>query len=221
HCRLRRADPDDGRARPRGRSTANRRLTRRDSAHRITRRREQQFVAATRWPVRLLSVTAFVSALVFASAAAAAPVPMPLISRGLPAFTSSGIYPARDANDGDYDTVWRGSSKSWLAYDLSTVPSSRRSRILVAWYNDPITTPYDYALAGDVAYNEPRDYTVQANAAHGGGAAPSSGWVTLATVTGNRYHSRQHLVDFAGYNWIRLNVSAVNGSPGNTDAAIN
>src|SRR5204863_4166611 len=63
---------------------------------------------------------------------------------------------------------------------------------------------------------------VQANsAAGGGGSAPSSGWITLATVTGNRYHSRQHQVNLTGYNWLRLNVFAGDGSSGNSDASFN
>ena len=33
--------------------------------------------------------------------------PMPVISRGVPAFGSAGGNPASNANDGDYATVWR------------------------------------------------------------------------------------------------------------------
>jgi len=45
--------------------------------------------------------------------------------------------------------------------------------------------------------------------------------VTLETVTGNVLHSRDHVLQFAGYNWIRINASASDGSPGNSDVAIN
>src|SRR5437588_2663698 len=144
-----------------------------------------------------------------------------LISRGVPVFASSEIYPARNANDADYSTVWRGAIPGWIAYDLSRVPAAQRKRVLVAWYNDPLTSPYDHTVVAEPAYNSLRDYQLQANAARGGTAAPTTGWVTLASVTGNRYHSRQHLVRLAGYRWIRLNVTAGDGSPQNDDAAFN
>src|SRR4051812_423180 len=152
---------------------------------------------------------------------AAAPSPMPLISRGVPVYASSQIYPATYANDSSYGTNWRGTIPGWIALDLSRVPAAQRHQAIVAWYNDPATSPYDHTVVGDVAYNNLRDYTVDANAAPGGGAAPTSGWVTLATVTGNRYHSRSHLVDLTGYNWVRLNITAGDGSSGNSNAAIN
>jgi lysophospholipase L1-like esterase len=151
----------------------------------------------------------------------AGPTPLPLISRGVPVFASSQLYAAANANDADYSTNWRGSIPGWIAYDLSRVPAAQRGQVIVAWYNDPATSPYDHTIVGEVAYNSIRDYTVQANAAAGGTAAPTTGWVTLATVTGNRYHSRTHLVDMTGYNWIRLNITAGDGSSGNSDASFN
>jgi lysophospholipase L1-like esterase len=143
-----------------------------------------------------------------------------LISRNVPVFASSQLYPARAANDGDYSTVWRGSIPGWIAYDLSRVPAAKRARVIVAWFNDPVTSPYDHTVVGEVAYNNLADYTVEANAARGG-TAPTSGWVTLARVTGNRYHSREHLLKLKGYRWIRMNVTAGDGSPENEDAAFN
>jgi lysophospholipase L1-like esterase len=144
-----------------------------------------------------------------------------LISRGVPVFASSELYPARNANDADYSTVWRGAIPGWIAYDLSRVSPARRSRVVVAWFNDGITSPYDHTIANEPAYNSVADYTVDANAARGGGPAPTSGWVTLARVRGNVLHSRQHLVSLKGYKWIRINVTAGDGSPENTDAAFN
>ena len=151
----------------------------------------------------------------------AAATASPLISQGVPAYASSEIFPARDANDADYGTVWRGSIPGWIAYDLSRVKPARRGKVIVAWFNDPITSPYDHTIAGEQAYNSLRDYTVEANPARGGGAPPSSGWVTLASVRDNVFHSRQHLVSLKGYNWVRVNVTAGDGSPENSDAAFN
>jgi len=151
----------------------------------------------------------------------AAPTTNGLISRGVPVFASSQLHPAKYANDADYGTVWRGSVPGWIAYDLSRIAPARRGRVLLAWFNDPITSPYDHTIAGEPAYNSLRDYTVEVNAARGGKSAPTSGWVTRATVQGNHYHSREHLIDLKGYNWIRVNVTAGDGSPENDDAALN
>src|SRR3954452_17944838 len=103
---------------------------------------------------------------------AAAPSPMPLISRGVPVYASSQIYPATYANDSSYGTNWRGTIPGWIALDLSRVPAAQRHQAIVAWYNDPATSPYDHTVVGDVAYNNLRDYTVDANAAPGGGGSP-------------------------------------------------
>src|SRR5688572_11137260 len=84
-----------------------------------------------------------------------------------------------------------------------------------------MTSAYDPTLIGDGSYNMPRAYTLEANAAPGSASPPGTGWVTLATVTGNTYHSRQHHVNLAGYNWLRMNITAANGAAGNSDAALN
>jgi hypothetical protein len=76
---------------------------------------------------------------------------MPVISRGKPAFASSGN--ASGANDSSYSTYWRSSGPAWLAYDLSSVPAANRGEVMVGWYNDPITTPYDHTVTGDQAYD--------------------------------------------------------------------
>ncbi len=79
-----------------------------------------------------------------------------VISRHLPAFASSGYYPASNANDDSYDTTWRSQgTPGWLAYDLSNVPASQRSKVLVVWYNE--TSNYDHTIIGYNAYNMPED----------------------------------------------------------------
>jgi hypothetical protein len=147
---------------------------------------------------------------------------MPVISRGVPAYASSSLgRDANAANDNDYGSYWRSSSvPAWLAYDLSGVPVAQRGNVLLAWYNDPITPDYNYTITQNLAYNLPSSYTVEANAA-AGGAVPQDGWVTLTSVTGNSYHSRQHVINLTGYNWVRLNVSEVLGANQNRDVAIN
>jgi len=144
---------------------------------------------------------------------------MKLISRGVPSYASSGT--ASSANDGSYDSYWRSSGvPATLAYDLSSVPAGNRQSIYLVWYCDP-TYGYDHALVGQPGYNNIGSYTIEANKAAGGGSPPSSGWVTLATVSSNVLHSRDHVLQFSGYNWVRINVSASDGSPGNSDVAAN
>jgi hypothetical protein len=145
----------------------------------------------------------------------------PLISHNVPAFSSSAAYPASNADDSSYDTTWRSQgAPAWLAYDLSSVPATKRSTILLVWYNDD-TGLYDHTLIGYPAYNLPKDYTIEVNAAPGGGQAPKTGWVVKATVKNNHFHSRQHVIDMEGYNWIRMNITAIDGSVENEDASLN
>jgi len=143
-----------------------------------------------------------------------------VISRNVPAYASSSYFPASNANDISYDTTWRSlGTPAWLAYDLSSVPPSQRSKVLVVWYNESYN--YDHTIISQYAYNLPQDYTLDGNSAAGGGSPPATGWVTLVTVKGNHYHSRQHLVDIRGMNWIRINVTAADGAPENYDVNIN
>lgn len=137
------------------------------------------------------------------------PAGMSLISRSVPAFATSGT--ASNANDVSYNTTWRSTSATAsLTYNLASVPAAKRSTVLVVWYNEE-TESYDPALASESPVEYPKNYTIQTNTAPSGGSAPTSGWVTKATITSNKYHSRQHIIAMAGANWIRLSVTSVNG----------
>ncbi|MBS0241801.1 MAG: SGNH/GDSL hydrolase family protein [Proteobacteria bacterium] len=152
-----------------------------------------------------------------AACAPAAAAGMPLISRGVPAYASNGD--ASTANDADHRTLLRLKVPGQLAYDLRSVPTAQRQKLLVVWYNDA-TYNYDHAILNEVGYNNLGSYTIEANASterH----APASGWVVLASVTGNTRHSRQHVVDFSGYSWLRINITQSDGSPQNVDAGFN
>jgi titin len=164
-------------------------------------------------------------------AAVIAPTAMPLISRGVPAFTNdacAGSYPASNANDANYRSYWRACNSAattttpkWLAYDLSAVAPERRSTVVVTWFNEPMTGQYDHAFGGGVAYNNVGSYSIEVSAAAGGTSAPTSGWSVKQSVTGNTYNSRQAVIDMSGHNWLRINVTAPDGSPGNSDIALN
>lgn len=146
---------------------------------------------------------------------------MPMISRGLPIYASSTQYPASYANDDDYDAAWRSYGvPATLALDLSSIPAAQRPSIWVVWYNET-TYGYDHSRIGQVGYNNPGSYTLEGNAAPGGGIAPAAGWVPLVALSRNTLHSRSHLLTFAGFNWLRLNFSMSDGSALNTDIGVN
>jgi hypothetical protein len=151
--------------------------------------------------------------------------PMPVISRDAPAYASDESYPAEDANDDDYSTAWRSGREPppavWLAYDLSTVDPAARTTVVAIFYNGGAF--YDHAAATNFqpAYSNAGDYVIQASAAPGGDVPDESSWETLAEVTGNTFNARQHVLDFTGYQWIRMSVSASDGSDMNRDVELN
>jgi lysophospholipase L1-like esterase len=158
-------------------------------------------------------------------------VAMPLISLNAPAYASNGT-PAT-AVDLSGDTLWQANSSTtasttpvdnpsgaygsaaWIALDLSGV---RKDKIMLQWSNY-YTWNYESGLMSydKASYNLIANYTIDAHAAAGGAAnlpaEADAGWVTLKTETGNDYHSRQYLLDFTGYNWIRIHATAGNSTP--------
>ncbi len=145
-------------------------------------------------------------------------LPNPVISRDCPAYSESSPHTAKAANDAAYYSFWYGNTPDYLAYDLSAIPESQRQTIIAVWYNT--TGQYDYTVVnGGSSSSMPTDYTIEVNAAPGG-TYPTDGWATMDTVTGNTLHSRQHLIDFSGYNWIRIVITGADGKAGGT-AGIN
>lgn len=140
--------------------------------------------------------------------ASAEVTPNPVISRNVPAYAgvnSGSAYAACNENYGDF---WTVNGADYLAYDLSGVAEEDRTQVLAVLYSDP-WNPYDgtVSINGRVTNTSiPLAYTVEVNAAEGG-TYPEDGWEIVETVEDNLVHSRQHLVDLEGYNWIRLNIS--------------
>ncbi len=134
----------------------------------------------------------------------------PVISRECPAYCGNGQ--ASSANDIHYFSFWFGNSPDYLAYDLSAVPEEERREVIAAWYN--ATGQYDPSiLSGGSTNGVPSAYTIELNAAEGG-TYPADGWVVVDSVEGNTLHSRQHIVNMEGYNWIRLNIAQSDGKAG-------
>lgn len=141
--------------------------------------------------------------------AAALVQPLPLISRGVPAYGTSNSYPPSNANDASYDSYYYSSGPSALSYDLSGVPAAQRGTVELVWYND--ASAWNYGLQGSPAYSLPQNYTVDVNSAPGG-TVPTTGWVTVASATNNQFASRAYTFSMTGYNWVRLNVTSIAGS---------
>src|SRR5690349_6374138 len=127
----------------------------------ITRR----ILVRARLPLIMVLVVILVSALQMAarpaeSAASAIPragsgrrlalrsvPPMPLISRGAPAYSSADGAGVGRADDADYASTWLpAATRASLAYDLAAIPAASRGRVVVAWYAE--TGVYDYAVVG-------------------------------------------------------------------------
>ncbi len=158
----------------------------------------------------LLSVAAAGHTMVFGVSAEI--TPNPVISRECPAYSEKSQAQASAGNDIHYFSFWTGNGPDYLAYDLSAVPDEEKSRVIAAWHN--ATGHYDYSiLNGGSSSGLPSDYTIEINAAPGG-EYPAEGWEVACTVTGNTLHSRQHVVEMTGYNWIRIHVTGADGKDG-------
>lgn len=162
------------------------------------------------------------------SFALTAPVANPIISQGLPVSTNGYNYSGgtqNAINDNDYGTQLcsptqpvTASNPFYAAYNLSSVPTAKRGQVIWTMFSN--TYAFDLSYFNDVAYSVPAAWTIGANAATGS-TYPTSGWVTLATVTNNTWGTRQGIINLTGYNWVRINVTANLGSSGNNGACIN
>ena len=104
--------------------------------------------------------------------------PMAVISRDAPAYTNDdcgGSYPAANGDDADYESMWTtcngrasATSPKWLAYDLSSVPAAQRRSVVVAWFNDPVTSEFDHTVAGGPAYDNVGAFSIEVSSAPGG-----------------------------------------------------
>lgn len=135
----------------------------------------------------------------------------PVISRDCPAYSSDGTSSASSANDKHYFSFWNGTAPDYLAYDLSEVPENQRKEVIAVWYN--ATGQFDYTVLNGSSNGVPSDYTIEVNSADGG-VYPEDGWEVVETVKGNTLHSRQHVVNMSGYNWIRINITGNDGKEG-------
>ena len=142
----------------------------------------------------------------------------PLVSRGVPAYGSRVVTAAANVNDATYASMFRCVSPCVAALDLSGVSVPRRQSVLLTWYN--VDNGYLHTLIGDAAYSLPSSYTIDAHPGPGT-VLPTSGWVTLADVSGDHSNARSFALNLSGYNWVRMNVTGVDSSNGDGNAGFN
>ncbi|HSQ67924.1 MAG TPA: hypothetical protein VLM85_32160 [Polyangiaceae bacterium] len=134
---------------------------------------------------------------------------MPLLSRTVPATSSSGI--ASWAQDDSYGGIPWGFHMAdigvgWLTYDLSAVPAAQRQKLLVALYMGVGDQYYQLnyrAAAGYIPDDIPDAYVLE-------GAASASGpWAPLVTVSTNNNPFKSHYIgDFSAYSFLRFRVTS-------------
>jgi hypothetical protein len=128
--------------------------------------------------------------------------PNPIISRGRPLTSSSGmsstidgsVTPLGTLNDGAFwaGDGFAGGAGAWVAMDLGSGPT----RILVTWLSlgnvdTPMNQPVDYHL----------DVSPDGNA-----------WHTAVSITGNDTDAREHSLDFSGQRFVRLTIDRTDAS---------
>ena len=128
---------------------------------------------------------------------------MELLSRSLPVASSTGT--AGDAVDLEYGGDPYGFSQlnlgasGWLRFDLSGLPSAKRQQMLMAIYQGTSGNGYQLRVSGGGnTANMGTSWVVEAATASGGP------YTALVTVTGNDQLFRTHLLNTAGYTFLRL-----------------
>ncbi len=132
----------------------------------------------------------------------------PLVSAGRPVVASSGVTNKDRLVDGVYGSsgncifgVPTESAPAWAAIDLVPGPS----RVLLIW-KDRGTAAYTEVRAG-----APLAYQIETSGDSPDGIGGT--WTTVATVTDNPVHIREHAFDFTGQRWVKLVVTAAQPLP--------
>lgn len=127
------------------------------------------------------------------------------------------------------NSEWKSTGGGYPAtinFDLSGFAAESRRHLAMAWGCNGYIGDAD--LTGGDTYSMPGDYVIEGNAGAGGGSAPGSGWVTLASVTANTRRMRTHRFMNAAsetgtpYNWVRIRFTAgaASNNPGNNACAL-
>ncbi len=121
--------------------------------------------------------------------------------------SANTAYDTTGAHSWKAATTPTADSATWVAMNVSTLSPDQRRAVDLMWIAR--STPFD----GSTGVGVPKEYVIQGNT-QTGGKAPSSGWIRVATVTGNTANVREHLLDLSKYTWVRLKVTeTTDGSP--------
>jgi hypothetical protein len=143
------------------------------------------------------------------------------ISRHIPVSASpdyGGTLKAANAVTANYNLWWNSSgvpstgAPVYFAMNFNGVSSTLKKNGLITW--DGVydagngNNGYWNGSSGDATDWLMGDYTVDANASTNS-TYPTTGWSTLATVSGNFRRCRAHYIgDWSAYNWLRINCTA-------------
>jgi hypothetical protein len=105
------------------------------------------------------------------------------------------LFHSRAAVDSDYSTLWEScstpsmSTPAWVALDLSTVPASQRSHVVLAYYNQQYFGVETYPGSPPITLMD--TFTIDGHSAACGGP----GWVNLQSVSGATVCSQSYFLD--------------------------
>ncbi|MET0791228.1 MAG: hypothetical protein ABW061_06870, partial [Polyangiaceae bacterium] len=98
-------------------------------------------------------------------AASQKPSAMPLLNRGVPAFSSDSASSPSSSNDDSPMSSWGPNQlPAWVAYDVSGADEAARHQVLAAWYA-PHAGAYLLTAASAKDDQAPLDYTIEINPA--------------------------------------------------------
>ncbi len=131
-------------------------------------------------------------------------------------FTSSGNTTL--LNDGKFTTSggWTISANSWIAINVGKGPS----KVFLCWdspmeiWSDSLAAPWVGNSGAFKTVNMPFEYQILTSDSSTTGL--DGQWTEAITIKNNVVAGRGHLIDFAGKNWIKMNITK-SSTPGQLD----
>lgn len=153
-----------------------------------------------------------------------------VVSRNLPVTVSSDIGQnvAANAVSSNFNTWWQSNENpsvgtpSFIAVNCNSVSSALKAAGMI-WWNNVFETgggTNAFETSGGTSNWLMGNYTIQVNTSTSG-TMPTTGWVTLVTVTGNTNRERAHyLGNWSAYNWLKINCTALAAGDAQSSVAL-
>src|ERR1035437_56135 len=124
----------------------------------------------------------------------------PIISRGKPVYTSSGV--ARYLVDDKFNSAsWTVTANSWIAIHVNSGPS----KVFVNWNNPVYAWSNVLSPSGCPNTNSfPVDYNLLTSSNSTNGI--DGQWTIADSVRGNIVTARGHLINFSGVGWVKMQI---------------